>query len=74
MDDSSKTGQQPQVSYQDVPFKKKTWFNGDADAGLAVTLNVAAKQKQKEKHHNLVDEKLLNQRGETGEGEVLASS
>lgn len=33
------------VSYQDVPFQKKTRFNGDADARLAVTLNVAAKEK-----------------------------
>lgn len=32
-------------SYQDVPFQKKTGLDGDADAGLAVTLNIAAKQK-----------------------------
>lgn len=50
-----------QVSYQDVPFKKKTWFNGDADAGLAVTLNITAKRKQKEKHHNMFNKMLLNQ-------------
>ena len=34
------------LSYQDVPFKKKTRFNGDADAGLAITLNITARQKQ----------------------------
>lgn len=54
-----KTGPQPQApckhtndnklsgfSYQDVPFQKKTGLDGDADAGLAVTLNIAAKKKQ----------------------------
>lgn len=34
------------VSYQDVPFEKKPRFNGDADASLAVTLNITAKEKE----------------------------
>lgn len=34
------------VSYQDVPFQKKTRFDGDADAGLTVTLNITAKQNE----------------------------
>lgn len=34
------------VSYQDVPFQKKTRFDGDADAGLAVTLNITVKQNE----------------------------
>lgn len=34
-------------SYQDVSFQKKTRLNGDADAGLAVALNVAAGRRDK---------------------------
>lgn len=63
LDESSKAGQQPQNSYQNVPFQKKTWFNGDADAGLAVTLNVTEKENPKKKHHNMFDQKLLNECG-----------
>lgn len=35
------------LHYQDVPFQQKTWFDGDADACLAVTLDVTAKKKEK---------------------------
>lgn len=31
-------------SYQDVPLQKETRFNGDADAGLAVTLDITAEK------------------------------
>lgn len=34
------------VSYQNVSFKHEPGLNGDADAGLAVTLNVAAETRQ----------------------------
>lgn len=34
-------------SYQDVAFQKKTRFDGDADAGLAVALDVTETEKHK---------------------------
>lgn len=33
------------LSYQNVPLQKKSRFDGDADARLAVTLNITAKEK-----------------------------
>ena len=29
-------------AYQDVSFEQKAWFYGDADAGVAVSLDVTA--------------------------------
>lgn len=38
------------LQYQDVPFQQKTWFDGDADAGLAITLDVTAKEEEEKKN------------------------
>lgn len=37
------------LQYQDVALQQKSWFNGDADARLAVALDVAANQEEAKK-------------------------
>lgn len=39
--------------YQDVSFQQETWFNGDADARLAVPLDVAANREDGEKKNTV---------------------
>lgn len=39
--------------YQDVSFQQETWFNGDADARLAVALDVTANREDGEEKNTV---------------------